>query len=91
MLLFSPSVLQAKSDIPRSQTEGEQNIYYLPLMLDLTAGFNAHPFAQKIKLDHPETTGQNARLSSEARGSPVRRRRRDEEGKLLSSTESSPW
>ena len=27
-------------------------------MLDLTAGFNAHPFAQKIKLAHPETTGQ---------------------------------
>lgn len=27
-------------------------------MLDLTAGFNNHPFAQKIKLAHPETTGQ---------------------------------
>lgn len=32
--------------------------YLLPLMLDLIAGFNAHPFAQKIKLAHPETTGQ---------------------------------
>ena len=50
------SLFSAPNKLRYIESEREQNIYHL--LVTLTTGFNTHTFAQKIKLAHPETSGQ---------------------------------
>lgn len=58
LCFFFFPLFSASNKLRYIESEEEQNIYHSLLTLNLTAAFNTHTFAQKIKLAHPETTGQ---------------------------------